>query len=156
MLFTDKDPEHHRLQGTCPESLSWCKTQAMDPPLTSKSLELLKFQSRPERWALPRPHGSLGQCKNQTWVFSLLTRACCASPLLSVLQSLRFQEPLGEARSFPTSPLIPNTTSQLRGKERGGRHAHPSAPLFIQPRTYMHEISYKDTLHISGNVANIL
>lgn len=33
----------------------------------------------------------------------------------------------------PTPPLIPNTTSLLKSKERGCRHAYSSTPLFIQP-----------------------
>lgn len=47
VLFTDEDTKHQPVQGTCSESRSWCRNQATDSRLISKTLELLKIQRFP-------------------------------------------------------------------------------------------------------------
>lgn len=48
MLFTDKDMEHHRVQGTCSESIRELRSQAVDPALTLNTEIAKRVTASPE------------------------------------------------------------------------------------------------------------
>ena len=130
------------IRGTCPESLSWCENQATDPYSDFKDSEVVEIPEFPREVNIAQATWQPGAEAEPTRVFSLLTSWGHASPtvdkLLSVAPRVKKSLVSGAPRGskefpHPTSLLIPNTTSLLKSKERGCRHAYSSAPLFIQP-----------------------
>lgn len=78
--YLQTDAEHQGVQGTCPESLSWCENQAIDPNSDFKDSGIVEIPEFLREVDIAQAAWQPGAEAEPTRVFSLLTWQCHASP----------------------------------------------------------------------------